>query len=153
MAFNNRPKKKVSMYFEGMERKFGKDWLVKVSPVEILKRADIFFKDLAYGSIDKTLYGYVFDNPLFMNTMINESYNKYEIEFMECHAFETYAKAYPMRTQESLYNHLLMVHNAKRDACAYINIKLHEMTQCVGSEKLIRLDLISNHLKSIRHSL
>ena len=153
MAFNNKPKKKVSMYFESMERKYGKDWLVKVSPVEIIKRSDMFFKDLAYGAIDKTIYGYVFDNHMFMTTMINESYNKYEIEFMECHAFETYALYYPTRTQESLFNHLFMMHNNNRDAYAYINIKLQEMMQVIGSEKLIRLDLIANHLKALRHTL
>jgi hypothetical protein len=148
-----KTKKKVSMYFKGMEERYGKDWITKVSPVEILRKADSFFKDLAYGGIDKTLYGYAFDNFIFMSTMINESYHRYEMEFMEVHALETYGQVYPMRTNESLYMYILTQHKNNADAYSYINICLHQMMSISGNEKLARLDLIANHLSSLRHSL
>lgn len=151
MAF--KPKKKVSMFFKNMEERYGKDWIVKLSPVEMVKRADSFFKDLAYGGIDKTLYGYAFDNETFMRTMINESYHRYEREFMETHAFDTYGRIFPMRTQDSMYHYLLTTHKSNCEAYAYINIKLREMMVTYGSEKLARLDLIANHLSSLRHTI
>lgn len=136
-----------------MEEHYGKDWILKLSPVEMTRKATQFFKDLAYGSIDKTLYGYAFDNEVFMKTMINESYHRYEIEFMEVHAFETYGNIYPMRTQESLFYHVLTTHKNNRDAYAYINVCLCQMAGLYGAEKLARLDLIANHLSTLRHSL
>ena len=119
----------------------------------MVKRADSFFRDLAYGGIDKTLYGYAFDNETFMRTMINESYHRYEIEFMETHAFETYGQVFPMRTQDSSYHYLLTVHKSNAEAYAYINICLQQMLVTYGSEKLARLDLIANHLSSLRHTI
>lgn len=148
-----KSKKKVSRFFSYMEDRYGKDWINKVSPVEMVNRADSFFKDLAYGGIDITLYGYAFDNYTFMVTMINESYYRYEIEFMEAHSLDIYGYFYPMRTQESIYNNLLTTHRNNYQAYAYINIKLREMMYTYGSEKLARIDMISKHLSSLRHSI
>ena len=148
-----KPKKKISMFFKNMEERYGKDWITKLSPVEMVKRADSFFRDLAYGGIDKTLYGYAFDNETFMRTMINESYHRYEIEFMETHAFETYGHVFPMRTQDSSYHYLLTTHKSNAEAYAYINVCLQQMLVTYGSEKLARLDLIANHLSSLRHTI
>lgn len=72
---------KKSMFFERLSKDRGKDWLQSVAPEELNRFAISFFKDLAYGSIDKTLWGSAFFDERFMYTMLNRAKNEYWQEY------------------------------------------------------------------------
>lgn len=72
---------KKSMFFERLSKDRGKDWLQSVAPEELNRFAISFFKDLAYGSIDKTLWGSAFFDERFMYTMLNRARNEYWQEY------------------------------------------------------------------------
>ena len=73
---NGRKPQRGSQFFEGFIRDFGEDFLNKVQPLMIRKKAHLLFRDIAHGNIDITKYGKYFMHEPFVEIMVNESWCK-----------------------------------------------------------------------------
>jgi len=103
MAYN---KKKNSRFFEKMIKDFGKDFLNMANPFVLKKNAHYLFKDMAFGTIDKTLYGpYFYDNK-FMEPIFNACVEIQYESVMHFNALNTLLRTEPGIVNNQMFNTL-----------------------------------------------
>ena len=73
---NNRKLNRGSQFFEQMIREFGNDFLNRATPLNLVKKSNLLFRDFAHGNIDMDKYGQYFTNPQFIELMYRTSFEK-----------------------------------------------------------------------------
>ena len=150
--------KKKSIFFEKMVRDHGKDWLTRANPAEYIKYSNMLFRDIAFGSIDKTLYGYAFFNPLFFNAIYGEASNKMIEEKIICDGLSALQEKSDMMANGSAFsvsfdNKFIEIRN-KHDILYKIYLIILDMLNSICAEgKLEFLDLAASKLRNVKKVL
>ena len=137
-------KKKKSRFFESFIQQYGKDFLLSANADSLKNRSNMFFKDLAFGSVDKMAYGQYFYDRRFMDVMINEAFNKMYETNMHYTALQTMANVYPNMIDEKL-QFLMRKDYSAFQAYSYIYSGL---TALASNGDLVMLDWISTNINS-----
>jgi hypothetical protein len=138
------------MFFERLVQMKGSTWLEYTSPEELIKFSNLFFRDLAFGSIDKNLYGYVFSDYQFMDIMTNQAYRKKCSYDIEKYAMDTLAQKDPMINNEQMFQ-MTYSHIMKCDI-AYNAIWMG-LSAISRDRHLGWLDVITSQIKQYRYEL
>ena len=146
---------KKSMFFERLSKDRGKDWLQSVAPEELNRYAISFFKDLAYGSIDKTLWGAVFFDERFMFTMLNRAKNEYSQEFYTRTALTMLPmnQNYAGVSNDMNYQETLSHHMRREQAMSIIVTGLEYINNNRQPASLGMLDWISTNAKQYKSDI
>lgn len=143
-------KKRKSRFFERLKEDKGDDWLLYVSPEELNRNAISFFKDLAFGSVDKTVWGEAFSNRQFMDIMITRAKSEYLQSNILLKGLNSLAMTDPLQTNDPQFNYVY-AHMMRRTSALYtIYNGLNSIYQ---SNNLGWLDWISNDAKQYRYDL
>ena len=71
-----KKKPKGNTFFDEMA-KIGPDWATKVRPSDIVRRADMMFRDFSRGNVDINKHGVYFLNPAFNGLFITEAWARW----------------------------------------------------------------------------
>lgn len=143
-------KKRKSMFFERITQNRGKDWLQCVSPEELNKFALSFFKDLAHGSIDKTLWGQAFYNGQFMTVMVNRAQSEAIQNNFVRMGLDSLAVTNPGINNDNMYQ-VAYTHYMRRGLA--LDFILQGLQNIAYTGNLGMLDWISNNAKQYKYDL
>lgn len=139
--------KKKSTFFEKMNRDKGRDWIKSANPAEIQRDAKMLFRDMAFGSIDKSLYGYAFADYQFWINIYNAAYEIWQEETLLYNGLLALSDTNPIISTNSAYILALQKHykiiSAYTRICEVLNAIWRE-------QKLEWLDVLAADLKSVR---
>lgn len=143
-------KKRKSMFFERITQNRGKDWLQCVSPEELNKFAMSFFKDLAYGSIDKTLWGQAFYDKQFMTVMLNRAHSEMMQNIFLQQGLEALAIQKPYVNNDNMYQ-VAYTHIMRRGLA--LEFIFQGLQSIAYTGNLGMLDWIANNAKQYKYDL
>ena len=146
---------KKSMFFERLSKDRGKDWLQSVAPEELNPFSISFFKDLAYGSIDKTLWGAAFFDERFMYTMLNRAKNEYWQEYYTRCALTALPTnpSFAGVANDINYQEALSHHMRREQAMGIIATGLEYISNNQQPASLGMLDWISTNAKQYKYDI
>ena len=146
---------KKSMFFERLSKDRGKDWLQSVAPEELNRFSISFFKDLAYGAIDKTLWGAAFFDERFMYTMLNRAKNEYWQEYYTRCALTALPTnpSFAGVANDINYQEALSHHMRREQAMGIIATGLEYINNNQQPASLGMLDWISTNAKQYKYDI
>ena len=143
-------KRRKSQFFEKLINMKGANWLEYTSPEELIRFSGLFYRDLAFGSIDKNEYEYAFRDYQFMNIMINKAYQKKASYDIEKYAMDCLAQKEPAINNDQAFQ-MTYSHIMKCD------IAYNAIYMCLCAlwreGNLGWLDVITSQIKQYRYEL
>lgn len=120
------------MYFEGFIKQYGVGFLQKETPAHLRRKANILFKDIAFGNITDKYYGY-FGNKDFLDMIYSEAYNLSNEYWIHKTAIECMMEKY---TPDDRIKVLYMKDCDKYTIYSIICQGFFNMSQCIQVEAI-----------------
>lgn len=141
-------RKKQSRFFDRMIKEHGKDFLQVINPDQIRRNANALFKDMAFGSIDKVMYGGYFANTQFMEVLIAAA-------DMMAYEFCVHANGNNLMMQYCPQNDTRFNEVVQKDATrAYAYTMIRDgLINIRNTGNLAILDVIASNIRYARNSL
>ena len=143
-------KRRKSQFFEKLISMKGNNWLEYTSPEELVRFSGLFFRDLAFGSINRNEHGYAFMDYQFMTIMINRAYQKKASYDIEKYAMDCLSINEPRINNDQIfqmtYSHIMKCDIAYNTIYSYLSVINLD-------HNLGWLDVISSQIKQYRYEL
>ena len=122
----NNNKKKKPNYFDQKIQQFGDEFMTKMTILDLKKDANRILKDIGFANIDFSNMKYLryFSDPVFVQTLLQASYDNWNYNNMTCSGLETYFQSNQYsQTDMDIYD----IHNMARQAYSIMYNGLNDL--------------------------
>src|SRR5574343_1795337 len=119
-----------SMYFDNFIKMHGEGFMSKETPVQLKRKANMLFRDIAFGNITDKYLGY-FTNNDFVSLMYSESSNIQSEYWIHKIAMEALMEKYPPDDRMKM---IYMKDSDKYTIYTIISEGFYAMSQCLQLE-------------------
>lgn len=123
---NQNNKKKKPNYFDQKIQQFGDEFMTKMTILDLKKDANRILKDIGFANIDFSNMKYLryFSDPVFVQTLLQASYDNWNYNNMTCVGLENYFQSNQYtQTDMDIYD----IHNMARQAYSIMYNGLNDL--------------------------
>jgi hypothetical protein len=144
-----RQQQRKSQFFEYFIKQGGEDFLMRENPVNLKRKAMMFFRDLANGAFDKDKHGQYLSDDRLIGLMLNEARIKLLYYAIHCNALNIMIQVQP----ESNTDDVQRIFREDTDSSLAYTIVYDGLLQLLRTKNLSWLDTIANKIRPVKYRL